>query len=460
MTVEQDNKITLYASIEIDESISQQAQEKAAVLAFPDEKQNDLQYIRSILVSAGTNKNGAHFMPLEMLKAHNTVVNKAIDIEHDEEKVIGHIYECAFLHKDGEQFDPNQLIAEAEEAGTNLDDLDIDIVVAGVIHKMRFPELADEISNGDWKVSMECYFKDFDIKIGDTIISQQEALTLGYDPAELVGNFVKITANNKELGVYSAARVLRGITFSGMGLVKNPANPHSIILETADVKEKKEKNTAVIDLDQIEELRNKEVAEEEGKLEAVEAVLTSSPVVEKGEAVSKFYIEVDEETGGIKRIFSTGENSEKAARWSGNGIGGPGSMTSWPDEVCKSFKKRVTQYNALDQSEGQVLHEHWCALFEEPCPVIGASAKAPECLRNTRNRTVRDEEDNTLTKTIREHINQGPGNTNVTTLSRPVLSKDAASEDVKVQNERIIAEAKSLRASLREFISVEKKTSE
>jgi hypothetical protein len=450
MTVEQENKITLYAPIEIDESISQQAQEKAGVLAFPDEKQNDLQYIRSILVSAGTNKNGAHFMPSEMLRAHNTVVNKAIDIEHDEEKVIGHIYECAFLHKDGEQFDPNQAIAEAEESGASLDELDIDIVVAGVIHKMRFPELADEVSNGDWKVSMECYFKDFDIKIGDTIITRQEAQMLGYDPNELVGNFVKITANNKELGVHPAARVLRGITFSGMGIVKNPANPHSIILETADVKDKKEKNTTVIDLQQIEELRNKEVAEEtEEELEAVKVEA----------AGAEFYIEVDEETGGIKRIFSTENNSENASRWSGNGIGGPGSMSSWPDEVCKSFKKRVTVYNALDQSEAQVLHEHYCALFEEPCPVIGASAKAPECLRNARNRTVRDERDDTLTKTVREHVEQGPGNTFTTTLVQPVAT-ESASVDVKEQNERIIAQARDLRATLRDFISAEKKTSE
>ncbi len=463
MTVEQENKITLYAPILVDESISQQAQEKAAVLAFPDEKQNDLQYIRSILVSAGTNKNGAHFMPSEMLKAHNTVVNKAIDIEHDEEKVIGHIYECAFLHKDGEQFDPNQVIAEAAETGTSLDELDIDIVVAGVIHKMRFPELADEVSNGDWKVSMECYFKDFDIKIGDTIISRNEAQMLGYDPNELVGNFVKITADNKELGVFSAARVLRGITFSGMGIVKNPANPHSIILETADVKEKKEKNTAVIDLDQIEAFRNKEVAEKEGELEVVEVIPTTGPALENGQAVAKFYIEVDEETGGIKRILSTEGNWETAAaRWSGSGIGGPGSINSWPDELCKSFKKRVTIYNALDQSEAQVLHEHYCALFEEPCPVIGASAKAPECLRNSRNRTTRDESDNTLTKTIREHVDQGPGNTFMTVPIQPILSKDAAStvENVKEQNERIIAEARDLRASLRDFISAEKKTSE
>lgn len=449
MTVEQENKITLYASIEVDESISQQAKEKAAVLAFPDEKQNDLQYIRSILVSAGTNKNGAHFMASEMLNAHNTVVNKAIDIEHDEERVIGHIYECAFLHKDGEQFDPSQVLAEAAENGSNLDDLDIDIVVAGVIHKMRFPELADEISDGDWKVSMECYFKDFDIKIGDTIITRQEAQMLGYDPNELVGNFVKITANNKELGVHTAARVLRGITFSGMGIVKNPANPHSIILETADVKEQKEKNTAVIDLQQIEELRNREVAEEEtGSLNAVKAEASGE----------QFYIEVDEETGGIKRILSTND-SEVAARWSGNGIGGPGSMTSWPDEVCKSFKKRVTRYNALDQSEGQVLHEHYCALFEEPCPVIGASSKAPECLRNARNRTVKDEGDNTLTKTIREHVDGAPSNTYTTVLQHSVSSKGEDDEDVKVQNERIISQARKLRASLRDYISAEKKTS-
>lgn len=463
MTVEQENKITLYAPIIIDESISQQAQEKASVLAFPDEKQNDLQYIRSILVSAGTNKNGAHFIPSEMLKAHNTVVNKAIDIEHDEERVIGHIYDCAFLHKDGEQFDPTQTMAEAEEKGNNLDEMDIDIVVAGVIHKMRFPEIADEISGGDWKVSMECYFKDFDIKIGDTIISRQEAQQLGYDPNELIGNFVKVTAADKELGVHSAARVLRGITFSGMGIVKNPANPHSIILETADVKEKKEKNTAVIDLQQVEELRNKEVAEEEGELEAVQTEV----------AGNQFFIEVDEETGGIKRILSTVEGQpEVAARWSGNGIGGPGSINSWPDDICKSFKKRSTRYNALDQSEGQVLYEHWCSLFEEACPVIGASSKAPECLRNQRNSVTRNPEDTTVTKTIREHLDHGPGNTFTTILGpqwnpsspahQELQNKGRASvnEDVKEQNERIISQARELRSALRDYISAEKKTSE
>jgi len=141
----EDNKIRLYAPIEVEEQVEKSAQEKASFLTFPEEKQQDLQYIRSCLVSAGTNKNGAHFLSSEMMQAHNTVVNKAIDIEHEEERVIGHIYDCAYLFKDGSQFDPLKIMADYEESQQDLDDLDIDIAVAGVIHKMRFPEYAEEI---------------------------------------------------------------------------------------------------------------------------------------------------------------------------------------------------------------------------------------------------------------------------------------------------------------------------
>ncbi len=255
----EENKVRVYAPIQVQEEVETAALEKASVLAFPEEKQGDLQYIRSILVSAGTNKNGAHFLPSEMMRAHNTIVNKAIDIEHDEEKVIGHIYDCAFLFKDGESFDPAKIMAEFEETARDPDSLDIDISVAGVIHKMRFPEFAEEISAGDWKVSMECYFKDFDIKIGEQIITRDEARALGYSPEDLVGGFVKVMAGHKALGKHFVSRVLRNITFSGMGFVKNPANPHSIILETAAHQEQMEKGEQVVDLEQIDNLRGHKV---------------------------------------------------------------------------------------------------------------------------------------------------------------------------------------------------------
>ena len=93
--------------------------------------------------------------------------------------------------------------------------------------------------------------------------------------------------------------------------------------------------------------------------------------------------------------------------------------------------------------------------------MIGATSKAPECLRNQKNRTTRDDSDNTLTKTIREHIDDAPSNTFVTVPTHPVLSKDAASAHAVRQDQvnRIRAEAEELRNSLRSFVAAEKKTS-
>jgi hypothetical protein len=465
-----ENKIRVYAPIEVEQEVEKAAMEKASVLAFPEEKQQDLQYIRSCLVSAGTNKNGAHFLPSEMLKAHTTVVHKAIDIEHEEERVIGHIYDCAYLYKDGNQFDPLKIMAEYEQASRDPDELDIDIAVAGVIHKMRFPEYAEEISAGEWKVSMECFFKDFDIKIGDTIITRDEAQALGYDPNDLIGGFVKVVAGHRELGTRVVARVLRHITFSGMGIVKNPANPHSIIMETAAHRELMEKGEQTIDLDQIDNLRGHQVVlsekagenEVDKEEEAVNSLVEISATSED-EETPKLFIELDKDTGGISRVLTVSPNKEVAARWSGGGLPGPGMNESNVDNLCVSFKKRVTKFNALDQSEGAVIHEHWCALFEESCPVIGATAKAPECLRNQRNSVTKDPEDTTITKTIREHINDGPGNTFVTVLEKPFVSDKASSTPLVTRQEqisRLREEAQSLRNSLREFsIETEKKNS-
>ena len=168
------------------------------------------------------------------------------------------------------------------------------------------------------------------------------------------------------------------------------------------------------------------------------------------------YVEIDEQTGGIKRILSTG-GKENALRYTGPGIGGPGSINYWPDSLCASFKKRVTKFNALDQSEAVVLHEHWCALFEEACPVIGASAKAPECLRNQRNSVTKDPADSTITRTLREHLDNAPSNTNTTVLQTGSIAVDSMSaEHITKMRE----EAKALRDSLREYVlSAEKKTS-
>lgn len=456
MTSVNENKVMLYAPISVDSNIEKAAAERAQFLAFPEEKQRDLQYIRAILVSAGTNKNGAHFLPSEMVKARTTISNKAIDLEHEEDKVIGHIYDCAYMYRSGEVFDPEKTMAEFQSSGKVFDDTDIAIAVAGIIHRLRFPDLAKEVADGNWKVSMECLFSDFDIMIGKQIISRQEANALGLKTEDLVGNFIKVVAGFKDCGKQYVARVLRNINFSGMGIVKNPANPDSIILETAAHRKLLESASQVIDLERLDNLRGHKV------------IINSAPVIQIHSTASqtteypKTFVELDPQTGGIQRVLTASKSDKEDAtlRNSGPGLGSPGSVTSFIDSTCKSFKKRLTKFNALDQSEGVVIREHWCALFEEACPVIGASAKAPECLRNKYNRTVRDPADNTLTRTIREHLDSGPGNSLTFNPQTEILEESpkmtAATND---ELSKLRSESASLLKELREFTASQKKTS-
>ncbi|MHA2342346.1 MAG: hypothetical protein ACXADW_10745, partial [Candidatus Hodarchaeales archaeon] len=105
--------------------------------------------------------------------------------------------------------------------------------IAGILYKSRFPELAKEVKDSKWKLSMETYFQDYDVKIGDLIISRKEAEALGLAEDSVVGRIAKILRKGKEIAKGEIARVLRDLMFSGCGLVKNPANPRSVILETA-----------------------------------------------------------------------------------------------------------------------------------------------------------------------------------------------------------------------------------
>ena len=71
----------------------------------------------------------------------------------------------------------------------------------------------------------------------------------------------------------------------------------------------------------------------------------------------------------------------------------------------------------------------------------------------------KDPKDTTIDKSIREHLEDGPGNTFTTILHRPVVT--ASLDDRKEQITRIREEAQSLRNSLREYtLEAEKKTSE
>ena len=209
----------------------------------PEKRQKDLQYITSIFVSSGFNLNAAYFLPSELIKAEDTIIDKPLDVEHDESKVVGHLYSKVFAYKDGSVFDPIEL---QDTVGQDVEKVSMDVVTAARIYKARFPEVAIDVESGKYGVSMECFYRDYDIIVDGIIIPKLEATTLGLTKA--VNSVVDVVEGAATRGKHRIGRVLRSILFSGCGLVENPAGPDSVILETASQID----NNFVLDLTKVD----------------------------------------------------------------------------------------------------------------------------------------------------------------------------------------------------------------
>lgn len=331
-------KFFIEAAIEIQEETKDLRKAVASVINLPNsnEKQPDLLYFTAVFVSAGTNLNDAHFLPSELVKAEDTIVSKALDVEHKEEEIIGHIYDRAYIDDAGNKLELAEL-ENKEDASLDAENKDMHVVIAGVIYKNRFPNLAKEVSSGSWKVSMECYFTTYDVKVGEVILSRPEAEVMGLANDESVfGKLAKIIKKGKEVAEGKVVRVLRDIVFSGCGIVKNPANPPSVIMETASKRnEVNPKEVIILDYDK---LGNK---------------LTSDTI-----------------EGNNSVITEASENEEANLQYNDT-IG-----------ICVNFKRRVF----AEEPQGpdtKVIHEDWCSLYGQSCTSFSRDTSDPECLRNT-----------------------------------------------------------------------------
>ena len=329
-------RLYLEANIEVHKETDALKKAVASAINLPKEKdkQPDLLYFSAIFVSSGENLNHAFFLPSELVKAEGTIKNKALDVEHKESDVVGHLYDRVFTDKGGNPLDLEELASKNEEL---LDKLEVHVAIAGIVYKARFPQLAEEIRTGEWKVSMEAYFSDYDYKVGDLILTRKEAEALGLATADekLFGRLTKVVRKGKEIAEGSLARVLRGIVFSGCGVVKHPANPPSIILETANESNKDEsatKEVIILDYDKLED-----IVDEDNKV-------TSKDIEES--------------------------ISEEAELEHQDTVG-----------VCVSYKKQVID-STFKGPGTKVLATDWCALYERGCTSFSRDTTDPDCLRN------------------------------------------------------------------------------
>lgn len=329
----ENNKFYLEANIEIHEETAELKELASKVITLPsgDKKQPDLLYFSAIFVSSGENLNHAYFMGSELVAAEGTIVNKALDVEHEESEIIGHIYERAFTDKQGNPLDLMELSSKEK---ASLDNQEMHVAIAGIVYRNRFPNLAQEVADNKWKVSMECLYKDFDIKVGSLVLDKKEAESLGMLSASIddcIGKMAKVIKAGKEIASGEVARVLRGICFSGCGIVKHPANPPSVIMETANedksMKDKANEEPIILDYDKLNNDNNN---------------LTSNKIEEPSKKIEE-------------------------AR--------DGNLDDYVG-VCIYYKRFIYD------NENNVVANDWCSLYEASCTSFSRDTTDPDCLRN------------------------------------------------------------------------------
>ena len=199
-------------------------------IANSNTDQLDLYYLNSVLVSTGWNKNDDVFDLEQVWAARNTPEDKQFNFMHNEADIIGHITANMVIDHEGNEIPDDIPFEELPEK--------FDIVTSAVLYnswttpelKQRMDAIIEEIEEGKWFVSMECLFNDFDYAAvspegQQVVIAREEA-------SAFLTKHLRAYGGSGEYEGYKLGRVLKNISFSGKGLVSNPANPRSVILES------------------------------------------------------------------------------------------------------------------------------------------------------------------------------------------------------------------------------------
>ena len=241
------------------------------LLANSNPDQIDLYYLDSVLVSTGWNKNDDVFLTDATWAARNTPEDKQFNLMHNENDIIGHITGSHVVDREGNR-------VEGEEMPSQFD-----IITQAVLYnswteaenRERMNKIISEIEDGKWFVSMECLFSNFDYALIDPKGKSQ--LLERNEASAFLTKHLRAYGGEGEYEGYQVGRALRNISFSGKGLVSNPANPRSVILNSAkafDIKDEEKLTTFSGELDMSNDNNNvleQQVAELKASLDASRA---------------------------------------------------------------------------------------------------------------------------------------------------------------------------------------------
>uniref|UniRef100_A0A6M3K5D0 Uncharacterized protein n=1 Tax=viral metagenome TaxID=1070528 RepID=A0A6M3K5D0_9ZZZZ len=193
------------------------------------ERDSDLHYVQSVLVTTNWNKNDDVFDIQEVWNARHTPQHKPTNVGHDEHEIVGHMTANWVIGEDGGLIDDDIAIEDLPSL--------FHVINGSVIYKAwqdtklfeRAQRLIEEIDAGRKFVSMECMFTGFDYAIL-TPDNQSKVLARNEETSFLTKHLRAYGGSGLYDG-YKVGRLLRNITFTGKGFVDKPANPNSIIFD-------------------------------------------------------------------------------------------------------------------------------------------------------------------------------------------------------------------------------------
>jgi hypothetical protein len=185
--------------------------------------------LESILVTTSWNRNDDVFPAKEVWMARNTPEDTPFNMEHNQKQIIGHI-------TGNHVIDDDYNIIEDE---TNVPDY-YHILTSSVIYKSwedkeyekSIATIIDEIERGEWFVSMECLFNDFDYAVQES--DGSERILSRCDDNSFLTKHLRVYGGTGQYDGRKIGRYLKQITFSAVGLVRKPANPNSIIFNNTN----------------------------------------------------------------------------------------------------------------------------------------------------------------------------------------------------------------------------------
>jgi hypothetical protein len=194
----------------------------------------DLFPFYSILVSTGTNKNTDHFDASELIKARHSPIDKPVNIDHNQTRIVGHIMDCIAVDADMKPIPEDISEGDIPER--------LHIVTSAVIYRIwedakvqaEVDALIDEVSKGTIFVSMEALFTDFAYLLTNATTNERKIIPRNNQTSGLT-KYLRQYKGPGKIHDYSLARVLKNITFSAVGIVRKPANPDSIISANLDL---------------------------------------------------------------------------------------------------------------------------------------------------------------------------------------------------------------------------------